>query len=55
MEERVDVMTDYQMRTLLNLIIEIVEENQDRPKKILEKLIAIRDGKTKTPEDYDTV
>ena len=46
MEERVDVMTDYQMRTLLNLIIKIVEENQDKPKKILETLIEIRDGKT---------
>ena len=39
-----DVMTDYQMRTLLNMIITIVdkEENKENLKK---KLIEIRDGK----------
>ena len=38
MEERVDVMTDYQMRTLVNMIITNVED-------AIEKLKAIRDGK----------
>ena len=49
MEERVDVMTDYQMRTLVNMIISIVGDTlkQDNPtrKELLEKLKAIRDGK----------
>ena len=49
MEERVDVMTDYQMRTLLNMIISIVGDTikQDNPsrKELLDKLRAIRDGK----------
>ena len=44
MEERTDVMTDYQIRTLLNMIITIVdkEENKEDLKK---RLIEIRDGK----------
>ena len=44
MEERVEIMTDYQMRTLLNMIITIVdkEENKEDLKK---RLIEIRDGK----------
>ena len=49
MEERVDVMTDYQMRTLVNMIISIVGDTikQDNPsrKELLDKLRAIRDGK----------
>ena len=49
MEERADVMTDYQMRTLVNMIISIVGDTikQDNPsrKELLDKLRAIRDGK----------
>ena len=49
MEERADVMTDYQMRTLVNMIISIVGDTikKDNPtrKELLEKLRAIRDGK----------
>ncbi|MCL2010309.1 MAG: hypothetical protein FWG71_07145 [Synergistaceae bacterium] len=44
MEERADVMTDYQMRTLVNLIMSIVRDTPDR-KELLRKLKAIRDGK----------
>ena len=44
MEARGDVMTDYQMRTLLNLIIKIVKENRDKPDEILKTLLEIRDG-----------
>ena len=47
--ERADVMTDYQMRTLVNMIISIVGDTvkQDNPtrKELLDKLRAIRDGK----------
>ena len=48
LEERVDVMTDYQMRTVVNMIITIVRDTlDDNPKKqeLLGKLKAIRDGK----------
>ena len=49
MEERVDGMTDYQMRTLVNMIISIVGDTikPDNPsrKELLDKLRAIRDGK----------
>ena len=45
LEERVDVMTDFQMRTLMNLIIEIVRQ-VDKKEDVIEKLVAIRDGKT---------
>ena len=53
MEERMDVMTDYQMRTLLNMIITIVdkEENKEDLKK---RLIEIRDGKVFDDEDAST-
>ena len=44
MEERIDVMTDYQMRTLVNMIITIVEDAAKKEDAI-EKLKAIRDGK----------
>ena len=44
MEERMDVMTDYQMKTLMNMIITIVEDT-DKKEDIKKKLIAIRDGK----------
>ena len=44
MEERVDVMTDYQMRTLMNMIIEIVLKGKNK-KEIVTRLLAIRDGK----------
>ena len=43
MEERMDVMTDYQMRVILNMIIDIVREKKD-PEKVIERIIAIRDG-----------
>ena len=52
MEERVDVMTDYQMRTLVNLIMSIVRDTPDR-KEILKKLKAIRDGKLDELEAAD--
>jgi len=47
MEERADIMTDYQMRTLMNLIISIVQDakKSNSPlEEIEEKLIEIRDG-----------
>ena|GEM_PF-5487275 len=47
-KSRADVMTDYQMRTLVNLIIEIARQ-VDKKEDLIEKLVAIRDGKT-----YDT-
>ena len=43
MEERLDVMTDYQMRTIINMIISIVRDTEKK-EDIEEKLIAIRDG-----------
>ena len=49
MEERVDNMTDYQMRTLLNMIITIVKE-VDKKEDVIEKLIEIRDGKLEDAE-----
>ena len=30
MEERIDVMTDYQMRTLMNMIITIVDDTEKK-------------------------
>ena len=48
MEERLDVMTDYQMKTIVNLIITIVKDTLDdgpKEKELLGKLRAIRDGK----------
>ena len=49
MEERADVITDYQVRTLFNMIISIVGDTikQDNPsrKELLDKLRSIRDGK----------
>ena len=47
MEERADIMTDYQMRTLMNLIISIVQDAKKLKsplEEIEEKLIEIRDG-----------
>ena len=49
MEERAAVMTDYQMRTLLNMIITIVKE-VDKKEDVIEKLIEIRDGKLEDAE-----
>ena len=50
MEERVNVMTDYQMRTLLNMIITIVDDSEKK-EEIKQKLIAIRDGEIKEKPD----
>ena len=44
MEDRVDVMTDYQMRTMINMIVEIVMKGKDK-REIVTRLLAIRDGK----------
>jgi len=47
MEERADIMTDYQMKTLMNLVISIVQDakKSNSPlEEIEEKLIEIRDG-----------
>ena len=45
MEERVEnIMTDYQMRTLVNMLIAIVQEAPQKEDAV-EKLKAIRDGK----------
>ena len=43
MVERAEVMTDYQMRTLLNMIITIVDDSEKK-EEVKQKLIAIRDG-----------
>ena len=43
MEERADVMTDFQAKMMLNMIIDIVREKKD-PEKVIERLIEIRDG-----------
>ena len=43
MEDRMDVMTDYQMRTLMNMIIEIVMKGKNK-KETVARLLAIRDG-----------
>ena len=50
MEERIDVMTDYQMRVILNMIIDIVREKKD-PEKVIERIIAIRDGTADTKSE----
>jgi hypothetical protein len=47
--EGVGVMTDYQMRVLLNLIIDLVKEKRD-PEKVIARLVAIRDGKADIEE-----
>jgi len=44
MEERMNVMTDYQMRTLLNMIITIVDKEESK-EDLKKRLIEIRDGK----------
>jgi len=47
MEERMDVLTDYQLRTLINLIISIVRDAKKAKipwEDVEEKLIEIRDG-----------
>jgi len=44
MEERIDVMTDYQMRALINMIITIVDDTEKK-EDIKKKLVAIRDNK----------
>ena len=50
MEERVEVMTDYQMRTLISMIITVME-GPARKEDAIEKLKAIRDGKL---DEYQT-
>ena len=48
MEERVEVMTDYQLRFIVNLILKVVREGLDSkkdPEKIIQEIEAIRDGK----------
>ena len=50
MEERADIMTDYQMRTLLNMIITIVDDSEKK-EDIKQKLLAIRDGKIEEQEE----
>ena len=50
MEERIDIMTDYQMRVILNMIIDIIREKKD-PEKIIERIIAIRDGTADTKSE----
>jgi len=54
MEERADVMTDFQARMMLNMVIDIVREKRD-PEKIIERIIAIRDGTADTAEDKTKV
>ena len=44
MEERADAMTDYQMRTLMNMVIAIVND-VEKKEDAVKKLKAIRDGK----------
>ena len=44
MEERAEIMTDYQMRTMINMIVEIVMKGKDK-REIVTRLLAIRDGK----------
>ena len=47
MEERVDVMTDYQLKFIVNLILKVVKEgleSKKSPEKIIEDIEAIRDG-----------
>ena len=43
MEERAEIMTDYQMRTMINMIVEIVMKGKDK-REIVTRLLAIRDG-----------
>ena len=52
MEERADTMTDYQMRTLLNMIITIVDKEESK-EDLKKRLIEIRDGKVfdETPKN----
>ena len=48
LEERADVMTDYQMRTVVNMMIMMANDTlKSHPEKqeLLEKMIAVRDGK----------
>ena len=48
MEERVEVMTDYQLRFIVDLILKVVREGLDSkkdPEKIIQEIEAIRDGK----------
>ena len=47
-EERIDIMTDYQMRTVVNMMIMMANDTlKSHPEKqeLLEKMIAVRDGK----------
>ena len=53
-EVNAEVMTDYQMRTIINLIIDVVREKRD-PEKIIARLKAIRDGKDEEDDVKENV
>ena len=44
-----EVMTDFQFKALINLMIDVVRATRD-PDKIIERLEAIRDGKVSSDE-----
>jgi hypothetical protein len=47
-----DVMTDFQFKALINLMIDVVRATRD-PDKVIERLEAIRDGKPVSITDND--
>ena len=47
MEARAEVMTDYQLKVILNLVLQVVEEgfeSKKSPEQIIRSIEAIRDG-----------
>ena len=53
MEERVEIMTDYQLRFIVNLILKVVREGLESkkdPEKIIREIEAIRDGKIESEQ-----
>jgi len=46
-EARAEVMTDYQLKVILNLVLQVVEEgfeSKKSPEQIIRSIEAIRDG-----------